>query len=61
MKMSAIVVFERIGNKDDNIFNFLNGSFSVMDGPMDMIFAIFSEAIERLLKSIILKFLSKYS
>ena len=59
--MSAIVVFERIGNKDDNIFNFLNGSFSVMDGPMDMIFAIFSEAIERLLKSIILKFLSKYS
>ena len=59
--MSAIVVFERIGNKDDNIFNFLNGSFSVMDGPMDMIFAIFSEAIERLLKSTILKFLSKYS
>ena len=44
--MSAIVVFERIGNKDDNTFNFLNGSFSVMDGPMDMIFAIFSEAIE---------------
>ena len=59
--MSAIIVFERIGNKDDNTFNFLNGSFSVMDGPMDMIFAIFSEAIERLLKSIILKFLSKYS
>ena len=58
--MSAIVVFERIGNKDDNTFNFLNGSFSVMNGPMDMIFAI-SEAIERLLKSIILKFLSKYS
>ena len=45
----------------DKIFNFWKGRFSVMGGPMDMIFGVFSETYMRLLKSIILQFISKYS
>ena len=43
--MSTIFVLEIKGSKNDKIFNFLNGRFSVMGGPMDMIFGVFSEAI----------------
>ena len=45
----------------DKIFNFLKDRFSVMSGPMDMIFGVFSETNVRLLKNIILQFFSKYS
>ena len=45
----------------DKIFNFLEQRFSVMSGPMDVIFAVFSETNVRLLKNIISQFLSKYS
>ena len=45
----------------DKIFNFLDYRFSVMGGPMDMIFGMFSQANVRLLKKIISQFLSKYS
>ena len=39
---------------------FLNGRFSVIGGPIDMTFGVFSETIVRLLKSIISEFFSKY-
>ena len=41
--MAAVFIFEIKGAKKDNIFNFLKGGFSVMRGPMDMIFGVFSE------------------
>ena len=44
--MSTIFVLEIKGSKNDKIFNFLNGRFSVMGGPMDMIFGVFSETFE---------------
>ena len=47
--MSAVFIFKIRGAKQDNIFNFLKGSFSVMRGPMDMIFGVFSESYARLL------------
>ena len=59
--MSTIFVLELKGAKNNKLFNYLNGRFSVMGGPMDMIFGVFSETIVRLLKSIILQFFSKYS
>ena len=59
--MSAIFVFEIKNAKKDKIFNFLKGRFSVMGGPMDMIFGVFSETYVRLLKKIISRFFSKYS
>ena len=40
---------------------FLNGCFSVMGGPMDMIFGVFWETTVRFLKSIISQFFSIYS
>ena len=61
LKMSAAFIFEIKGAKKDKIFNFLEGHFSVMGGPMDMIFGLFSETYVRLLKSITLPFFSKYS
>ena len=44
--MSTIFVSEIKGAKNDKIFNFLNGRFSVMGGPMDTIFGMFSETFE---------------
>ena len=52
LKMSAVFIFEKKGAKKDNILNFLKGSFSLMRGPMDMIFGVFSETYMRLLTSI---------
>ena len=45
----------------DTIINFLKGRFSVMGGPMDMIFGVFSETYKRLLESIISQLISKYN
>ena len=59
--MSAVFIFEIKGTKKDKIFNFLKGRFSVMGGPMDMIFGLFSETYVRLLKSTTLQFFSRYS
>ena len=59
--MSDFFIFEIKRAKMDKIFNFLDYRFSVMDGPMDMIFGMFSQANVRLLKKIISQFLSKYS
>ena len=58
--MSAVFIFEIKGAKKDKIFNFLKGSFSVMRGPMDMIFGVFSETYVRLLTSITSQFFSSY-
>ena len=55
-KISAVFIFEIKGAKKDKIFNFLKGIFSVMRGPMDMIFGLFSETYVRLLTSISLQF-----
>ena len=54
--MAAVFIFEIKGAKKDNIFNFLKGSFSVMRGPMDMIFGVFSETYERLLTRVASQF-----
>ena len=54
--MSAGFVFEIKGTEKDKIFNFLKGFFSVMGGPMDMIFGVFSETYVRLLKNITSQF-----
>ena len=59
--MSAVFIFEIKGAKKDKIFNFLKGRFSVICGPMDMIFGSFSETYVRLLKSITWQFFSRYS
>ena len=61
LKMSTIFVLEIKGGKNNNIFNFLNGRFSIMGGPITIIFGVFSETIVRLLKSIISQFFSKDS
>ena len=53
LKMSLSFIVEIKGAKKDKIFNFLKGSFSVMRGPMGMIFGVFSETYARLLKSIV--------
>ena len=58
--MSAVFNFEIKGAKKVKIFNFLKGCFSVMVGPMDMIFGVFLETYVRLLKSITSQFFSKY-
>ena len=60
LKMSAVFIFEIKGAKKDKIFNFLKGIFSVMRGPMDMIFGVFSETYVRLLTSISSQFFSRY-
>ena len=36
--MSAVLIFEIKGAKKDKIFNFWKGRFSVMGGPMNVIF-----------------------
>ena len=59
--MSVLFIFEIKGPKKDNIFNFLKGNFSLMRGPMNMIFGVFSETYVRLLTSITLQFFSRYS
>ena len=63
--MSAIYIFETKGAENDENVNFLKGGpmiwLSVMGGPMDMIFDMFSETYVRLLKSITSQFFSKYS
>ena len=59
LKMSAVFIFEIKGLKKDKIFNFLKRSFSVIDGPMDMIFDVFSETYVRFLKSITLQLFFK--
>ena len=41
--MSADFIFEIKGAKKDKIFNFLKCRFSVMVGPFNMIFGVFSE------------------
>ena len=61
LKMSTIFVLEIEGAKNDKIFNFLNGRFSIIGGPTGMIFDVYSETIVRLLKSITSQLLSKYS
>ena len=50
--MSTVYIFEIKGAKKDKIFNFLKDRFSLMTGPMDMVFGVFSETYVRLLKSI---------
>ena len=45
----------------DKILNFLKDRFSVMSGPMDKIFGVFSETDVRLIKNIFFQFFSKYS
>ena len=54
--MSAVFIFEIKGVKKDKTFNFLKGCFSVMVGPMDIIFGVLSETYEKILKSINLQF-----
>ena len=54
--MSAVFIFEIKGTKKDKIFNFLKDCVSVMGGPMDMTFGVFSESYVRLLKSITSQF-----
>ena len=61
LEMSGIFVFEIKHAKLDKIFNFLKDRFSVMRGPMDIIFGVFSETNVRLLEKMISQFFSKYS
>ena len=46
--MSAVFIFEIKDAKKDKMFNFSKDHFSVISGPMDMIFGVFSETSERL-------------
>ena len=59
--MSTVFMFEIKGAKKDKTFNFLKDRFSVMSGPMDVVFGAFSGAYMRLLKSITSQFFSIYS
>ena len=59
LNMSAVFICEIKGAKKGNNFNFLNGIFSVMRGPMDMIFGVFSETYASLLANITLNFFSR--
>ena len=52
IKMSSVFIFEIKGAKNDKIFNFLKGGFSVMCSPVDISFGVFSETYVRLLKCI---------
>ena len=54
--MSAFLIFEIKGAKENKVFNFLKGYLSVMRGPTDMIFGMFSETYMRLLISITSQF-----
>ena len=59
--MSAVSIFEIKGAKKDKIFNFFKDSFSVMRGPVDMIFCVFSETYVKFLTSINSLFFSRHS
>ena len=61
MKLSAVFIFEIKGVNKDKIFDFLKGRFSVMGGPMDFVFGLFSDNYVSLLKSITSQFFSRYS
>ena len=61
LKMSTVFIFEIKNAKNNKIFNFLKGDFSVMGGPMDVIFGVFSDTYVNLLKSITSQFFSRYS
>ena len=61
LKISVVSIFETKGAKKDKIFNFLKARFSVMVGPMNVVFSLFSETYVRLLKSITSEFFSRYS
>ena len=63
LKMSAVFIFEITGAKKEKnfFFNFLKDRFSVMGGPMNMIFGVFLETFVRLVKSLILQFFSGHS
>ena len=50
--MSAVFIFEIKGTKQDKIFNFLKGRFSVMGGLIDMISGVFTETYMRVPKII---------
>ena len=50
LKLSVVFLFEIKRTKMDKNFNFLKGCFSVMGGPMNMIFGMFLETNVRLLK-----------
>ena len=43
--MSTIVALEIKDDKNDKIFNFLNGRFLVMGGPMYMISGVFQRPL----------------
>ena len=59
--MSTVLVLEIKRAKNNKIFNFLKGRFSVTGGSKNMIFGAFSETVVRLVKSLISQFFSKYS
>ena len=59
--MLTVLIFEIESAKTDKMFNFLESHFSVMGGPVDMIFGVFSGTYVRFLKSITLQFFSRYS
>ena len=48
LKMSLAFLVEIKDAKKDKIFNFLKGCFSVMRGPIDIIFGVFSKTYVRL-------------
>ena len=48
LKMSLAFLVEIKGAKKDKIFNFLKGCFSVMRGPINIIFGVFSKTYVRL-------------
>ena len=50
--MAAFFIFEMERAKTDRIFSFLKGRFSVMGGPMDIIFVVFSKINVKLLKEL---------
>ena len=57
--MSGFFIFEIKAAKMDKIFNFLMDRFSVMSGPVDMIFGVFSETNVRLRKNVTTQFFLK--
>ena len=50
--MTAVFIFETQDTKKDKIFNFLKGRYSVMSGPIDIIFSACTETYVRLPKII---------
>ena len=47
LKMSLAFLVEIKGAKKDKIFNFLKGCFSVMRGPINIIFGVLSKTYVR--------------